>query len=343
MYKRRRTRIKLISILFAGGAVALLVVLAIFLLDTKKMSPGEFFLSRKGNSFSKVQFKTYDHNKKEISLQADDVCENEKNNYTLKNMLSTFALPNGKILIVTANSTKVHRKDKTLCELIGNVKLSMESGLRLETDKMFIDFTKKIANGDTEIIISQDDTKLFAEKYIYDSESNILTLKGKARGLFGINKISSDELIIHLDNTCGENIKSILATGDVVYSGEIYTLKAKKIRYSNDKIEAWSDVVLFFKKNGSDCETRADFMQASIKRGKIDSIKANGSLIIKTKNVTIRAQEGIFNGEKIKVIGNVIISEKQGNIFGNNATLNLKTDDISIDKASGIIVNGIHK
>ena len=341
---RRRIKVKIISIVFAIVAIVIFVILVIFIANARKTSFGNFFPNKNNNSFSGVQFRSYTSDKREINLQSEDICESEKDNYIFKNMISTFTLANGELLTVSAAITKAVGKDKTMCEFIKNVKLSTEFGLLVETDRMFIDFNRKIATGDAEIKITQDDTQLSAKKYSFDMNSNVLTLIGDAKGFSKNNRINADKLILVFDNMHEKNMKHVSAIGNSIYVTETYTLKAKKdIIYTDDRIKARENVVLLYKKDGSDYEIQADSMLAHLINGLLDDIKANGSLTIKTKDATIYAHNGTFKGDKIKVSGNVVVSGKYGNIFGDAAILNVKTGDIFVDKSSGVVDDGIRK
>jgi LPS export ABC transporter protein LptC len=311
--RRRRGKIKLLSILFALAGAAIFAVLTKFILDAKKATSKESFAIQKINSFSEMKFKTYDKNGKEINVASESVYETKKDEYVLKNSVSSFALSNGEFLTISADVAKAVKKDKTECEFTGNVKLSTESGFLMKTEKLFVYFNKKIATGDVDVAISQDDTKLSSKKYFFDMNDYVLTLTGDAKGFLRTSKISSDKLIIRFDGSGGKKVKSI---------------------------DALKNVVLLYKKDGDDYDVRSDSMLAQINNGALDNIKANGSLIIKTKDAIIRANRGILKGDKIDVFGNVSISGKQGNIFGNSAMLDVKTGDIFIDKSSGILDDG---
>jgi lipopolysaccharide export system protein LptA len=313
------------------------VALMIFVFGTKKTFSGDFFLTKGNNFFSKVRFIAYGNNVKGVSLLSDDIHESGKDNYIFNHMLSTFTLANGEILTVSADITKAIGKDKMQCEFTGNVKLSMKSGLAAKTAKMFLDFDKKTAHGDTEIVITGDGAKLSAEKYLCDMSNNILTLNCNAEGIHKTGKINADELIIYFDDANKKNMRRMNATGNAVYSSGVYTVKAKKLRYENDMIEARDDVMLLFSKDGNNYEVQAAFMRAHISQGTIAYVEANGSLRIKTKDATIHAREGTFKGDKIKVMGNVVVSGKPGRLFGNVGTLNIQTGDVSIRQSSGII------
>ncbi|MDR0580878.1 MAG: LPS export ABC transporter periplasmic protein LptC [Holosporaceae bacterium] len=343
MYKRRRTRIKLIAVFFAVVSVAILAALMIFIFGTKKTSSRDSFSNEKSNFFSKVRLKAYGNNIKEVSLLSDDIHEKEKDNYILKNMLSTFTFASGEVLTVSADTTKTVGKDKMRWEFTENVKLSTKSGLTAETAKMFLDIDKKTARGDTAIVITTDSTKLLGEKYLCDMNNNVLTLNHNVEGVHKTGKINADELIIYFDDVNKKNMRRMNAAGNAVYSSDAYTIKAKKLLYENDMIDAQDDVVLFFQKDGNDYEVQAAFMRAYISQGTITYVEANGSLRIKTKDATIHARKGIFKGDKIKVMEDVVVSGKPGSLFGNAATLNIQTGDVSISQSNGIVDDGAHK
>jgi LPS export ABC transporter protein LptC len=333
-----------LSVLFALVAVGIFIGSIILLTDTKKeASEGSFFRQKK-NSFSNVRFKTYDRAGREISVKSDSVSENRKDHYTLEKLVSTFALSDGELLTVSADVTDAVRNDKAVCEFTGNVKLSTKSGLLLQTEKLFADCDKKIAKGDTAVVISREDMRVSADKYFFDMDANSFTLTGSAEGSFKTGKISSDKLIIRFSDINKKDVKSMDALGNAIYVTTNYTLKAEKsILYTADEVKAQQNANLFYRQNSKSYYVRANFMRAQIHKGAPETITANGSLIIKTKDATIRADKGILTENEIKVFENVVISGEQGNIFGNAAVLNTKTGAVTINKLSGILKDERHK
>jgi LPS export ABC transporter protein LptC len=342
--RTRRAKIKFISILFAVAAVGIFVMLSAFLIGTKKdMFEGNAFRHGK-NSFSNVSFKTFDSSGKNISLKSDEVYESQKDHYVFKNLVSAFALSNGELVTVSANQTKAIRKDRTECEFIGNVKLSTESGLLMESEKLFVDCNKKIASGDSDVVISQENTHLSAKGYFFDMNNNTLTLNNKANGSFKSNKISANKMIICFNDMHKKSVKSIDAFENANFTTPDYTLKASKsILYTENEVKASQNVVLFYHKDSSSYDVRADSMQAKINNGALGTVKANGSLIIKTKDAKIRSDSGILDGDNVNVFGNVVISGKHGNIFGKTATIDTKTGKVLVSKSSGIVDDGKHR
>jgi LPS export ABC transporter protein LptC len=327
-------------------AAGIVVVLFLQVADTDRAFSGKNSAANAAGSnfFSEVRLKTYNKDGKEINLKSDDIYEAKKDSYVLRNLVSTLPLPNGEILTVSAATTNALHSTEAKCDFIGNVKLSTESGLLLETEQLSVDLNKKIASGDCEVTISQDDARLSSRRYYFDVDRNVVTLTDSARGIFKSNNINSDQLIIRFDDINKKNIKSIDAIGNTSYAAKNYTLSAKQsILYSREMVEARKNVVLLYKKNGQDYDIRSDFMSAQIHNGTPDNIRATGSLIIKTKDATIRAAEGSMKGDKVNVCGNVRISGSQGNIFGDAAELDLKTGDISVRRSSGIIGSGMQK
>jgi lipopolysaccharide export system protein LptA len=343
LYKRRRTRIKFIAVFFVVVAAAILAALMVFIFGTKKTFLGDSFSSQNDNFFYKVRLRAYGNNVKEINLLSDDIHESGKDSYVLKNMLSTFTLTNGETLTISADVTKAVGEGKMQCEFTENVKLSTKSGLMAETAKMFLDIDEKTARGDMAIVITIKDTKLSGGKYLCDMNNNVLTLSHNAEGTNKIGKINADELIIYFDDANKKNIRRMNATGNAIYSADIYTIKAKKLLYGNDMIEAQNDIVLLFQKDGNSYKVQAAFMRAHISQGTIAYVEASGSLLIKTKDATIHANKGTFKGDKIKVAGDVVVSGESGRLFGNAATLNIQTGDVSISQSSGIVNDGTHK
>ncbi|MDR2107645.1 MAG: LPS export ABC transporter periplasmic protein LptC, partial [Holosporaceae bacterium] len=249
----------------------------------------------------------------------------------------------GEILTISSDVANAVGGDKKECEFIGKVKLSTKSGLFTETEKMFVDLKKEIAFGDTEIAIFADDTQMFSRKYFFDIKERILTLSDDARGVFKFGKINADRLVIHFDDARKEKIKSAEAVGNSVCITRDYILRAREIKYFADKAQARGGVVLLYASKGNSCDIRSDDMDAEVKSGIPDNIRANGSLTVKTKNATIRGDKGVRNGDCMKVFGNVVISGERGNVLGNEAVLNMKTGDIVVKQSGGIVDDGIRE
>ncbi|MDR0968594.1 MAG: LPS export ABC transporter periplasmic protein LptC [Holosporaceae bacterium] len=313
--RNRRTKIKIISIFFALAGATIFFVLINFAKNAKKAAFDGELPTQKINSFSEAKFKAYDKDGKEVSIKSESVSEERKDDYVLKNSTSAFTLSNGEVLTIFANLAKAVSPDKTAWKFDGAVTVSMDSGLLINTEKMFVDQTKKIASGDSEVVIRKGDAKLSSKKYFFDMNERVLTLIGDAKGFLKSNKVASEKLIIRFDDA-GKNIKSA---------------------------DAINKVVLFYEKEDKKYEVRSDVMLAQIRGGEVESAKASGSLIIKTKDAIIRGRRGILKGDKIEVYDDVAISSEQGNVFGNAATLDVKTGDIIIDKSSGVLDDGIRK
>jgi LPS export ABC transporter protein LptC len=327
-----------LSVVFAIAAAGTFAAAVIFLIDPQKEASGGVSFRKNKNSFSDVSFKTYDRAGKEINIKCDSVSENQKDQYIFENLVSTFELSGGELLTVSANTTKAVRKDKTECEFLGNVKLSTKSGLLMKTEKLFVDCNKKIAGGDSDVVISQENVNLSAKKYFFDMDANVFTLDHDAKGSMKSGKISADRLIIRFDDVHQKSVKSMDAFGNATYIAQDFDLRAQQsILYTKDEVKAHKNVRLICRQNSNAYDVRADSMQARIRNGVPGEVKANGSLIIKTKDVIIRADKGVFFGDDVKVFDNVVIFGEHGNIFGNTATMNMKTGDISVDKLSGIV------
>ncbi|MDR0678287.1 MAG: LPS export ABC transporter periplasmic protein LptC [Holosporaceae bacterium] len=342
--RNRRVRIKLISIFFAAIAVGIFTTIVVFVIKTKKTILPENSIDTKENLFSRVRFKTYNRQGKEINIKSDSVHENKKDNYLFRNMVSNFALSNGERLKISSNVIYATREYKRQCEFLGNVRLSTDSGFIMKTEQLFVDFDKKIARGNTSVEITQDNTRVSAKKCFFDMNKNTLTLIGNVNGFIKLDKINSDTLVIHFDNIYGKNIQNIDALGNATYTTKDYLLKARKsITYSPNEIRAQENVILVYKKSGNRYDVRSNSMRAQINNGLLDHVEANNSLTIKTNNAIIRADRGILKDDKIKVSGNVAISGKQGNVLGRSATLDMKTGDVFILESSGVVDDGTHK
>jgi lipopolysaccharide export system protein LptA len=321
-------------------ALGVVIALAIPVISAKKLiSSIDINLKGKNNAFSKVTFKTKDDKGREISLSSDKVSEAKKDNFIFENMTLTFSMSNGENGTVSADITKAVRADQTLCEFIGNVRLKTDAGLLIETEKSLVDFTKKIASGNAGIMISRKDVKASSREYLFDINENVLTLTGDVKGFLRTDKVTSDKKIIHFAEEYGKSAKSIEVIGNAFYVATNYQLRARKnILHSGNNVEAHEQVILLYKKNDNRYDVRSDHMHALLdEHGTISDIVATGSLIIKTKDATIRANRGVLKSDVVTVHDNVMVSSSQGDIFGDVAVLDIRNGDISVNNSSGII------
>jgi LPS export ABC transporter protein LptC len=324
--------------------VAFLVILGIFAFKVKKTTLRENLLRLGSNFLSGVTFKTLDSRGNEIVIKSDEICADQKDRYTLKNTASSFVLPNGESLLISANTAKIHT-DETTCEFIGNVSLSTKSGLRIKTEHLLVDRNKKTASGKTKISISQQNIIAAGEEYVLDMNSNTFILINRAQCSLGSDIISADKLIIRFHNGQSKSVKSMDAIGNAVYITKGCSLMARNdIKYfEGGAVEARGAVVLRYRKGQESYDIQSDFMRAKIKDSSAKDVEAIGSLVLKTKEAVIRADRGMLNGDSVQIFGNVAISGEHGNIFGNMASLNIRTGEVFVNQSSGIIADRMVK
>ncbi|MDR2068056.1 MAG: LPS export ABC transporter periplasmic protein LptC [Holosporaceae bacterium] len=330
----------MLSVFFIVAALGVIVALAIPVISAKKLiSSLDINFHGKNNAFSEVTFKTKDDKGRKISLSSKKASESKKDNFIFEDITLTFTMSNGENGTVSADLTKAIRADQTLCEFTGNVRLKTDAGLSIETEKSLVDFTKKIASGNDGITISRKDVKASSQKYFFDINKNILTLTGNVEGFLRTDRITSDKMIINFAEEYGKSAKSMEAVGNAFYVAANYRLRARKnILHSGNNVEARDEVILLYKKNGNHYDVRSDHMRATLDQyGVIDDIVATGSLLIKTKDAIIRADRGVFKGDMVTVCDNVMVSGNQGDIFGNSATLDIRSGEISINNSSGVM------
>jgi LPS export ABC transporter protein LptC len=322
-------------------ALGIFIALAFFILNNHREMLGKVLLQLGENFLSGITFKTTDRRGNKISVKSDGIYEEEKGLYVLKNAVSTFTLSNGELLTISADLARALQTDPTKCEFRGSVRLSTQSGLKIMTEHLFIDFNEKIARGESRVDISTKDAKVSAMEYFFDLKNNKLTLINEANGSFKFGHICANRLIINFDDIQKKNLKSIEAVGNPIYKFENYTLKASgSIRYSNDVIAVHSSVVLNHW-GKTEYLVQADSMRAMVINGKVNTVAASGSLIIKTKDVIIHADKGLLKDNLVNVVGKVAISGRQGNIFGKSASLDLDTQEVDVRQSSGVVVDSV--
>jgi LPS export ABC transporter protein LptC len=326
-----------------GAAGGIFAALLFFIAGVKKTTSRESSPEQERNFFSGVKLKTRDSRGKEISLKSDKVVRDRKDGYLLQNVDSTFELPNGEVLTVRADSAHASAGSREECEFSGNVRLSTKSGLVTETEKLFVDLKREIALGDADVVIRSDGIRMTSRRYFFDIKKQLLTLTENAQGSFKFGKVNAEKLVVRLSGGERRVVENAEAVGNVVCISENYELKAKKILYFADRTEAQGEVILFYRTKENSYNIRSDSMNAELKSGTLDNVRADGSLIIRTKNATIRADRGIRRGDLMRVFGNVAVSGAYGDVFGDEATLDMKNGSISMKKSGGIVDDGIRR
>lgn len=334
-------------------AICIIISIIVSLIKSKHNIQYELHQSDIGhNTFSNVSYKTYDAKKKEITLTSEKVFETKKDNYVLNKIKATFELPNNETGTITADTIQAIRSDKTVCNFRGNVVFSTVSGILLRTEQATIDFNKKTAKGNSPIYLSQKNLNISSDKYYIDINHNIVTLIGHVCCIFNTNSInnktnqksqncyiSSEKMIIYLDKTAQNSISRIEAIGNISFSSQDYNLKTKKrIIYSPKKIATESAVNIIYKNN---CNISAGRITATLDtQFRIREATAHEYFTIKTKDINMKSNSGVLKNNKIIAHGNVVISHCNGNIFGDNAELDLITNSISIKNSNGVLNNG---
>jgi hypothetical protein len=324
-------------------SVFLVVNLIIPVISAKKYAANVAFRQTgEGNAFSNVSFTTRDGRGRNISLTSDRIYESQKDHFIYENTTVNFTMSSEENGTICSDITKAIRSDKTICELLGHVELKTDKGLLIKTEKSLVDFNKKAISGDADITIVRGNITASSRRYFFDMNENILTLKSEAKCIMCEDSVTAEEIIIHFNGWDEKNTKSILAIGNASYVSANYSLSAKHaIRFQGNNINADDEVVLFYKRNGNNYQIKSDHMRATLnKNGTIGDVEANGSLIIKEKSATIRANRGIFRNEKITAHGNVVITGKNGDIFGDTAVLDINTGGVMMSNCSGIVADG---
>lgn len=316
------------------------VILLLRIIRVKRELSIKNFIAQEGNFFSNVEFKVYSKNEKRINLRCDKIKAIDKNNYILHNSISNFELSNGETGSISANTTNIEYGDQTKYRFIGNVKLKTQSGLSAQTEEALADLDKKIIEGSQNVLISHSNATVVSRQYLYNMGNNTLTLVDDVNGSFKKSKIKCQKLTVFFEDGT-KTIKTLEAIGNAVCNSENYSLNATQILYSVDSVVAKNNAILLYKKDGVEYNVSADFMSSDIdNNGILKNTQAEGHLMIKTKNIAAQADKGIMKGDKITLFNNVVISGKNGNILGENATLDIKNEDVFIDKSSGVIKNG---
>ncbi|MDR3156121.1 MAG: hypothetical protein LBT90_03420 [Holosporaceae bacterium] len=349
MYSKRKFYIKTLVIVLIAIAIAMAFLLLKPIMEgTKKAAMGDF-LNHIGDesSFRNFSYTMHTKDKKEITLESDKVTEIEKNRYVFENLKSTFTLSNGDVVTILANTTKTRNGSKTKCELGGNVRLFTKSGLYMQTEKVFVDFDKKIVRGDGAIAMElstntnyKKKTTLKGEFFCFDFDKNILTISRAAKGNVDSNAISAGGITIYFDNIKERTVKKIDATKNPIFVTKYYTITAKNaMTYSSKKIHADGDVVFTYHNGNKNMRVKSnDFTAIVDGNGNVSSIVANSAFTAYTANAIIEADGGCLAGNQISAFGNVVVISKNGNIFGESAVFDISSGEVQLKKSSGVVM-----
>lgn len=341
--RKRKSRVKILAPIFFLIAFLILLKIITSIFGSRNSTVHDFiFPNLDKNMFSKFSYKTFDTKGREIVVLAENVSEEKKDVYAFNKIKSTFELSDGENGLITADKIIALHQDKTICEFIGNVQLSTSSGLIVKTEKTIMDFNTKIAKGNKKISISNRNTKISANKYIFDLANNKATLLDNVNGDIDSGRakkhIFAQHATVVFNKFYTNYLKSVKLTGTPILKSSNYELRSiGDIFFENDTITASSKVVLIYKNNNDKFYIKSNKMFAKSKGSKILSITALGNLRIKTKDTFIKADNGIFDDNKIIVFKNVIIINDYGTAFGDIAELDLKTGKTSLKKSRGIL------
>lgn len=294
------------------------------------------------NTFSNFSYKTYDSKGQEVVLHAENVSEEKKDVYKFEKVKSTLTLSDGETVLVSANKIVALQKNKMTCEFIGDVQLSTSSGIVMETEISKIDFSKKLVEGGKRISISNDNTKISADRYSVNLELKIADLFGNVTGTMPSgDRISAARAVISFDSSSKNHIKNVRLSGNPIIESRDYTLKSRgDISYNHAFIKSAARTYLIYTHNKDKYHIKSDRMLATLDDSKIKSVEVCGNLIINAKNVIVKADRGTFCDHKAVVVGNVAIINERGTIFGETADVDFNTGRVSLRKSRGILSGG---
>ena len=341
LFRLRRSKIKTIAVAFGLSGFLIIGYVIVSILSSKQFPTTRISgVDLQRNAFLKFFYKTNDASGKEVVITAEKVIEETKDNFIFEKVTSNFMLPNEETGTITSNFGKVIRGDRSVCEFRDNVVMTTKSGMLLRTDIAVFDSGKSVISGESRINITKEETKLSADKYSFNTEKNVLTLTQNAKAYNKNQNVVADELIIALDNENDDSIKQLIATGNASLISVDYDLSAKdSLLYEQNKIRATKNAELIYKKDNKNLNVKSDQMDAFLsKKSDIEEIFADGNVQIKTKDSVVKADHAVYkSSNKVIASGNVVISKEQGDIFGEEAELDLNTENVVVKKSSGIV------
>ena len=362
-----RSKVRLIAVVFGIAAFSGAVYLVQSIIKGErlaKVSVGGFDAEK--NAFLNFFYKTQDASGKEVTITSKKVTEKTKDSYIFEGVESNFALPNQETGTITADLGKVVRNSENkknnidrndsgdaensardICEFRNNVVMSTKSGLSLRTNEATFNSKSKVISGESHINIDRDDIKISADQYSFNTAKNILELKKNARAISKGREISSEKMTVFIDNSQAEAIKKVIAEGNVRLKSADYDLYTKgNLTYGNSQISAGNPVSFKYRKDGRVFVITSYKMKAFLSKNETNSgdrditeVLAEGNVVIKSQYSTVKADNAVYEKKKGKILarGNVVISQEMGDIFGEEAELDLSTGVVNIKKSSGIV------
>lgn len=336
----RKWKIRTISFIFLVAAGFVLYKVGRSLVVVPKIiHKNKSVKTSEKNEFSNVMYSSFDKDSNKITLKSSKIQEKSKDSFDFSKLSITFKSSPQETVTVLADQTHFISQKFKQAEMKGNIKLSTENGLLLETEASFIDIDRKIAKGDTDILITQNDTKFSAKKYHFDMNKKIITLIKNVKGNLSSDQITTDKLIIEFEKEIGKDFKNVHAFGNSFYKTDQYDLKSsEEMIYKKEFAEANGNVDLDFVKNGKNYHVNADKIVVNFQKNLIKKVSAHNNLIINVDNSTlIKGNDGILENDLLTVSKNVTITNEKGNILCEKAILNIKTSDIRVYNSKGII------
>jgi hypothetical protein len=349
LYKRRKFYITALTVVFVVIALAIALLLFKMIVAGSKRTACDEVVSHGGDesSFRDLSYAMHTKDGKEITIKSDKVIETGKNRYVFENVKSTFTLSSGDVVTVQADITNATNESRTKCDLSGNVRLFTKSGLSLQTQKAFVDFDKKIVQGNGEVALelsptnekSGKKTALKGKNFCFDFHKNTLTVLESVKGNVNANTITSGNIVICFENPAEGSVKKIDATQNPTFATKYYTVSAKNsIVYSPGKVHANGNVIFAYHKSDKNIRLKSEDATVTIDDGgNVSNIVINSAFTAHTPNAIIMADRGLFADNRISAFGNVVISGDDGDIFGESAVFDVSSGEIQLNKSSGIV------
>lgn len=342
LFGSRRSKIKMIALSFTVLGLVFGGYVLVSVLNNKPKNVVDFSYNPQKNTFSNFSYRTTDNSGKEIEIHAEKVIEENKESFIFKNVNANFMLSSNEKGNITSGVGKMSRGEKPTCEFSENVHLSTESGLFMQTKRAFYDSATECLSGNSKISIEKDDVRLSGNSYNFDTGKNVLILTKRAKAHSNNQDVFANKIVVAFDSNQKDSVKKFEAQGNATIIAPRYNLSAAdSIIYEAQKLKATRGVVLLYRKdNGRTFTVQSDKMEAVMdEKSEIIQAIADGSVLIRTADCIIKANQGIYNAvtKKIVTSGSVVVSRKQGNVFGEEAELDLNTENVSMKKSSAIL------